>query len=239
MASASLGVLSLAHGAAHACGVSAAGVASCSLAEHDDATRPRFALGASGQFTSTRLSFGQDLKVDQTRYAALSTFAYLPTARLVLQAGAGAAFGGSLSAPNGEHRFSPGPIALLGADFRVFDDGRGFVLLTSGLSFTTARSHLSGQADAAPDANYTALDLRVGAQFGLELARIVRPYLLARVFGGPVFWHYRDQAVTGTDTHHYQLGGGLAIRASKAINLFAEGVPLGERAIVLGVGFAL
>lgn len=220
---------------AHACGVSASGVASCSLAEHNEAARPRWAVGVSGLYTSTRLRFSDDLHADQVRYAALASVAYLPTAKLVLQAGAGAAFGGSLTLPNGEYEFTPGPTALIGADFRAFDDGRYFLLLTSGFSFSTARTH----APEKPTETYTAFDLRLGAQFGVELARIFRPYALARVFGGPIFWHYEGQAVTGTDTHHYQLGAGLAVSVTKTLNFFAEGLPLGEQTVALGVGLAL
>ncbi|HYP77799.1 MAG TPA: hypothetical protein VER12_17635 [Polyangiaceae bacterium] len=231
---AAFGLLLLRATSTQACGVSASGVASCSLAEHDEAVRPRWAVGVSGLYTSTRLRFSDALHADQVRYATLATLAYLPTPRLVLQAGAGAAFGGSLTLPDGEYRFTPGAVALLGADFRAFDDGRYFLLLTSAISFTAARTH----ANAATSESYTAFDLRLGAQFGVELARIFRPYALARVFGGPVFWRYQGQALTGTDTHHYQLGAGVALRASKAVNLFAEGVPLGERAVAFGIGLA-
>lgn len=223
--------------AAHACGVSASGVASCSLAEHDETVRPHWAVGVSALYTSTRLRFSDDLRADQVRYASLATLAYLPTPKLVLQVGAGAAFGGSLTVPDGEYRFTPGPTALIGADFRAFDEGRYFLLLTSALSFSSARTHLQGEAEGGT--NYSAFDLRLGAQFGMDVARIVRPYALARVFGGPVFWHYQGQSVTGTDTHHYQLGAGVAVRIGKALNIFGEGVPLGEQAIAIGVGLAL
>ena len=235
MALAGLGLLLLKAAPAHACGVSASGVASCSLAEHDEAVRPRWAVGISGLYTSTRLRFSDRLYAEQVRYATLATLAYLPTSKLVLQAGVGAAFGGSLSLPNGEYQFSPGPVALVGADFRAFDDGRYFLLLTSGLSLTTARTRASGDRSES----YRAFDLRLGAQFGLELARGVRPYVAGRVFGGPIFWRYEGEAVTGTDTHHYQLGAGLAVRVSKALNVFAEGMPLGEQALALGAGLAL
>jgi len=231
---AGLGLLLLATPAAHACGVSASGVASCSLAEHDEAVRPRWAIGLSGLYTSTRLSFGDGLYADQARYATLATLAYLPTAKLVLQAGAGVAFGGWLTLPDARYRFSPGPIALLAADFRAFDDGRYFLLFTSGLSYTAARTH----ADERASESYHALDLRLGAQFGVEVVRGVRPYAIARLFGGPIFWRYEGKAVTGTDTHHYQLGAGLAVRVAKALNLFAEGVPLGEQALAVGLGVA-
>jgi hypothetical protein len=189
----------------------------------------------SGLYTSTRLRFSDDLHANQVRYATLASLAYLPTERLVLQAGAGVAFGGSLTLPDGEYQFSPGPTALIGVDFRAFDDGRYFLLLTSGLSLASALTHATGQ----PSERYAAFDLRLGAQFGIELWRILRPYAVARVFGGPIFWRYKGEAVTGTDIHHYQLGAGLAVRVKQAVNLFAEGVPLGEQAVALGIGLAL
>jgi len=232
---AAVGLLLLRASSAPACGVSASGVASCSLTEHDEALRPHWAFGVSGLYTSTRLRFNEDLYAGQVRFATLATLAYLPTAKLVLQVGAGAAFGGSLTLPGGSYQFSPGPTALVGADYRAFDDGRYFLLLTSSLSLALARTHAAGEESVG----YQAFDLRLGAQFGIELARRFRPYAVARIFGGPIFWHYEGQAVTGTDTHHYQLGAGLAVRATKALNLFAEGIPLGEQAVAVGVAVAL
>ncbi len=236
---ASLALLSLIATPAEACGVSASGVASCSLAEHEEAVRPRWLIGVNGLYTATRLRFSDDLHADQVRYATLAMLAYLPSSRLVLQAGAGAAFGGALTLADGEYRLSPGPTAMIGADFRAFDDGRYSLLLTSGVSFATARTHTPPAAEGEPSATYTAFDLRLGAQFGITLGRIAIPYVVGRVFGGPIFWRYRGEAVTGTDTHHYQLGAGLAVRVTKALNLFVEGVPLGERALAIGVGCSL
>jgi len=219
----------------HCCGVSASGVSSCSLAEHDEALRPHWAVGVSGLYTSTRLRFNGSVHAEQERYASLASLAYLPTPRLVLQAGAGVAFGGSLTLPDGKHEFSAGPTGLLGADFRAYDDGRYFVLLTSALSFASARTHLGDEASVG----YQAFDLRIGSQLGVQLAEIFRPYVVVRAFGGPVYWRYLGESVTGTDTHHYQVGAGAALRVAKTVNLFVEGIPLGERALSFGVGLAL
>ena len=225
----------LASPCAHACGVSASGVASCSLDEHDEAVRPHWAVGVSGLYTSTRLRFSGSLYADQVRGATLASLAYLPTPKLVLQTGVGVAFGGALKLGGGTYHFSPGPTALIGADYRAFDDGRYFLLLTSGLSFAMARTQLGTEASAG----YEAFDLRLGTQFGVQLARVLRPYATARIFGGPVYWRYGGRTVTGTDTHHYQLGAGVGLRVSRTLLVFAEGIPLGERAVSLGVGLAL
>ncbi|HTA88144.1 MAG TPA: hypothetical protein VK745_01160 [Polyangiaceae bacterium] len=227
--------LGLAPSRARACGVSGVdGVSSCSLAEHDEALRPRWAVSASGLYTNTTLRFSGDLHAAQTREAGLAALAYMPTPVLTFQVGAGATFGGSLTAPDGRHDFSPGPTAFLGASWRVFDD-QEFLLLTSLLSFSAAETQLQGQ----PSIGYEAFDLRLGAEFGTTLFGVLRPYVPVRVFGGPVYWKYQGESVTGTDTHHYQVGLGLGVAISRRIGLFAEGIPLGERALSLGVAATL
>lgn len=234
VAAALLCALGLSAARARACGVSASGVASCSLAEHDEQTRPHWVVGVNGLYTSTHLRFSGDIEAREVRTATLAVLAYLPTPTLVLQAGVGAALDGSLTLPDGKYDFSSGPIASLGADWRVFDDGRWFALLTSTLSVSAAWTH---GPDGSRD-GYEALDLRLGGELGLDIAQLLRPYAVARVFGGPVFWRYAGAVVTGTDTHHYQLGAGLAVRLSRAFNAFAEGIPLGEQALSAGVGVA-
>jgi hypothetical protein len=219
---------------ARACGVSASGVSSCTLAEHLEQTRPHWAIGASALYTSTRLRFSGDLYGDETRWAALGVFAWLPSPALVLQAGLGVAIDGALRLPEGEYDFSPGPIASLGLDWRAWQSGPWFALLTSTLSASVARTQLPG----SPAETYAAFDLRLGGQFGVELARLLQPYALARVFGGPVFWKHGGEDVSGTDTHHVQLGAGLALRLGARGNLFVEAVPLGERALSAGAAVA-
>jgi hypothetical protein len=226
--------VALASRRATACGVSGVdGVSSCSLAEHNEAVRPRWAVSVSGLYTSTRLRFSGDLHGDQRRYASFAALAYLPTPVLTLQAGAGATFGGSLTLPDGRHDFSPGPTAFVGASWRVFD-ADAFLVLTSLLSFSAASTQLQGEASVG----YEAFDLRLGAELGTTLFRVLRPYVPVRVFGGPVYWKYQGASVTGTDTHHFQIGAGLGLAISRRMGAFAEGIPLGERAVSLGLAAA-
>jgi hypothetical protein len=219
---------------ADACGVSSTGVATCSLAEHREATRSRWSVGATGTYTDTALRFDGTLRAAQTRAAALAVLAYLPTSSLALEAGLGASFGGALTLPDGKHEFLPGPSASLGLAWRFLDAPSYFALLTSALSFSANRTEHGGD----PRVSYTAFDLRLGAEFGLNLANVLHPYVLARAFGGPVYWTYAGQSVTGTDIHHYQVGAGVAVGLPGHLSLFAEGVPLGERAISGGLSFA-
>jgi hypothetical protein len=221
---------------AFACGVSGPdGVWSCSLEEHEEELRPRWHVGASGLYTVTTLNFGNGLRGDQQRAAALASLTYAPTRRFTLQASAGAAFGGVLTVKDGRHDFDPGPSAALGVSWRALE-GRPFLALTSLLSFSAARTH--GVGAASGSAGYEALDLRLGALFGTTLFETLSPYAVARVFGGPVFWRYQGSAVTGTDVSHFQLGLGLAWLIARRIDLFAEGIPLGERAVSGGAAVA-
>jgi len=73
---------------------------------------------------------------------------------------------------------------------------------------------------------------------GKTFARVVTLYAVGRVFGGPVFWSINNSTLVGTDTWHFQLGGGVVVRW-KRFDLVIEGVPLGEQSIVGGLGFAI
>ena len=216
---------------AEACGASGPdGIAYCSLSEHHDYTRPLWAVGLSGLYTSTNIHFSHGVKGDETRDELLAAVAYMPSARVTLQAGLGATFGGHLDMPDGRHDFSVGPAVLLGAAWRAIDQDE-FVILSSALSFSASQTQQAMQTREA----YEAFDLRLGAVFGVTLFDTLSPYVPLRVFGGPIFWRYAGQAVTGTDAYHYQVGLGIALHIGPHFNVFAEGIPLGEKALAAGV----
>jgi hypothetical protein len=222
---------------ARACGVSTAdGLSSCSLAEHEEETRPRWRLGASGSYTSTAIDFGA-FRGPETRGSVIGSLAYQPTRRWTLQLAAGSTVGGHLVTPAGQYDFQAGPTAAFGASFRAVPGTKPFVILTSNLSFSTAKTEPTGVAPGG-NISYTAFDLRIGAMVGTTIAQVLSPYAVGRVFGGPVYWTYQGQDVTGTDAHHYQLGAGVTVLAAGRVNVFAEGVPIGERSFAAGTAFA-
>jgi hypothetical protein len=229
---------------AHACGVSTAdGLSACSLSAHDEETRPRWHAGASGIYTSTAIRFSGALRGDETRSALVASLGYHPTARVTYQLAAGGTFGGRLVTPAGTNDFSPGVTAAVGASWRVVDQPRPwrpFVVLTSNLSFSAARTTLTDNTPGATSARvgYQAFDLRVGVLVGTTIARVFSPYAVGRAFGGPIYWQYQGSDVTGTDTHHYQVGAGLTLVVARRLNLFAEGIPLGERSVAAGTALA-
>jgi hypothetical protein len=228
----------LAPRAAHACGSSGAdGVSACSLEEHEEAERLKWRVGIGGLATSTAIHFSTPaggLHAGETRLATEASLSYAPSSRVTLEAGAGAALGGHLTLPDGTHDFSVGPTLAIGASWRVVQ-GRPFVILTSFLSFTASTTDTNGAGAAI---GYEAFDLRLGGIVGTTLWNVVSPYALARAFGGPVYWRYEGAAVTGTDTHHYQLGAGGAVAIAHRLDLYVEGVPLGEQAVAAGLGVA-
>jgi hypothetical protein len=223
-----------------ACGSSGPdGVSACSLAEYEEAQRPRWRVGASGVYTSTVMSFSSTLHLGETREAVLADVAYAPTSRLGLSLALGATVGGKLLAPDGPHDFNPGIATALGVSYRIASGatpiGHAF-LVTSGLvSFSSATTELNGQGARTP---YDALDFRVGVSAGLTWLRALSVYAVARAFGGPAYWSYQGASELGTDTHHYQVGGGLAVLILRRVELFAEGVPLGEQAVAAGAAVA-
>jgi hypothetical protein len=220
-----------------ACGVSTAdGASFCSLAEHEEQTRLRWHVGASGLYTSTTIDFTGGLHGDETRRSVVATLAYQPWRRITLQLAAGGTLGGQLTTPAGKYDFSDGPTAAAGAAWRVVDGTRPFVILTATLSFSAASTHPtpSGNAGAADNVSYEAFDLRVGALVGTTIFEVLSPYVVGRGFGGPVLWQYQGADVTGTDAHHFQIGAGANLLIARRVSLFAEGIPLGERSVAAG-----
>jgi len=90
--------------------------------------------------------------------------------------------------------------------------------------------------DNSPDVPWRAADVRVGVTAGKTFGR-ARPYVVARAFGGPVSWHVAGQAITGSDSHHYQLGAGIALDLPAHFDLSVEAAPLGEQGLAAGLGY--
>jgi hypothetical protein len=125
----------------------------------------------------------------------------------------------------------PGFVGSLGASYVALrnDGAIPFVLTTAQISAIFAST-------SNDDAKYRAFDLRLGASVGWTFLRVLSPYAIVRLFGGPAYWTLFSEQVTGTDKHHYQLGAGLSGLIAERFDVFIEGIPLGERGITLGAG---
>ena len=135
------------------------------------------------------------------------------------------------------YSLSPGPLGVVTASFRPVDEGgaRPFVVVAGSFGASLLWTKLNNGNETSD--SMTALDGRLGVAAGKTIGGVASPYVLARAFGGPVLWTYQGASSSGTDVYHYQLGAGLVVR-SGAFDAVVEGVPLGERAIVAGMGLA-
>jgi hypothetical protein len=208
-------------------------------------------LAASYAYTSTTILFGDGRRADLTRHAVFGAV-QIPLTRsgaLSAQIGAGGILGGELTHGAAHDTIGPGFAAFSGVAWRVVDghDAIPFVQLTATLSMTHAltrtddrgtRTDGTTSPSAQPETpRFTALDLRLGAIAGTTIASVLTPYVTARAFGGPVAWRFDGADVTGTDLYKYQLGGGLALALfDRRLDLFAEGIALGERGLAAGIG---
>lgn len=197
-------------------------------------------LSASYAYTSTTLLFGGPKRADLTRHTVFGGVEIPFASRLSLQIAAGGVAGGDLVHDASRSTIGPGFTGAAGVAWRALtqDDARPFVQLSATLSGTHMLTRTESVQTVRVDTpRFTAFDLRLAAVAGWTLFESFTPYALARVFGGPAYWHYDGDAVTGTDLHKYQFGAGAALALFKSrFDVFAEGVPLGERGFVAGAG---
>jgi len=233
---AAIGCIFLASGVFHPTQAAACGAAYpggpivCNL-ETDAPKKPQGRVFASWAFTSTTITFGGDRRADLTRHAVFAG-AELPLGkRLSSTIGAGAVVAGLLERNADRFELAPGQTGFVALGARAIDqsiDGPWpFLQLNATLSAT--RTHAGG-------ASFTAFDLRFAAVAGRTFERVFTPYVVARAFGGPIYWRIEGEDVTGTDLYKYQLGGGLSLTLPLRLDLFVEGIGVGERGLAAGLG---
>ena len=108
---------------------------------------------------------------------------------------------------------------------------RPFVAVAASLGTALIR----GTADDTSARLWSAWDIRGGAIVGKTFARHVVPYLAARVFGGPVFWHRAGASAIGGDRYHVTGGLGLTVRLPARFDVTLEVMPLGEQSATAGL----
>jgi hypothetical protein len=229
---------------AKACGAAyPGGPMVCTMADAPSSARARQAgpaarVAGSWAFTSTTILFGEGRRAELTRHAFFVGTEVPLRPGLGLRFGAGGIAAGELVLKAGRAAtLGPGVTGFVGISKTVLEEAgaRPFVQVGATLSVSRAATRETGGRDAP---SFTALDVRAAATAGTTLLDgWVVPYVSARAFGGPIFYRYAGQDVTGTDLYKYQLAGGLSLaRASRMLDVFIEGVPLGERGVSAGVG---
>lgn len=111
--------------------------------------------------------------------------------------------------------------------------------VTGSFSLGASRVHTRETAAASSaESSLLAIDGRLAATAGRSFGPF-SPYVLARAFGGPIFWTFDGDGTRGTDAHHYQLGLGASLTVSDRLTFLVDVAALGERAASLGLAVNL
>jgi hypothetical protein len=170
----------------------------------------------------TTLLFG-GTPVPEEQLALSGVLEWRVSPRWSLQLAAGGLLGGRLGdAPSGA-----GVVGSVAASFLALEQGPAWPFLQ--LSASGSASGFGASAGTA-----VALDVRAGLVVGYTLWQRVTPYLVGRVFGGPVFY----AGGTGSDASHLQAGVGLVVGLPWGLDLSAELDPFGEQRVTGGLGYS-
>jgi hypothetical protein len=198
-----------------------------------------FFVGAAVGAMRTHVRFDNDTTYELEEQAATAFAGYSLPSGWSFRASFGALVDGSLERDDmpGTHDINPGFVAAIGVARQwTLGDGQWFITGSAGLSVAAASTHETGAAD---DPSFVAGDARIGAIAGRTFATIWNPYVLARGFGGPVWWSVAGMDTTGSDTRHFQLGAGLSVATSFGLTIVVDISALGEQAASLGASWRL
>jgi len=173
--------------------------------------------------------------VDLRQATSFVTLAWQKSPRWSLQLGLGVIWDGSARPEGGASGDvgTGGGLSLGASWLGVYEtERRPFVQLTGSLSLSTT----TAVADDGERHRLSAGDLRVGALAGKTFLGRVTVFAVARAFGGPVLWHLGGDGVLGGDRYHVSVGAGAIVRLPGRLDVFVEGMPLGEQSATLGAG---
>jgi len=190
----------------------------------------------TGLFRST-IRFDDDRDVDVEMTAVSLSAAWPITADWTVRAGLGLILDGEFTPDAGTaHDVKPGGLASVGVEYLAHygDEYIPFVDLSLFIS-----GSLTETVNSVTDrkTSYFATDARLGIRSGWNLKGTVFPYLVARIFGGPVKWEIDGKDVSGSDIHHYQIAIGTAVQISQ-VSAYIEWAGFGEQALNAGLGIA-
>ncbi len=106
------------------------------------------------------------------------------------------------------------------------------------LAWTLGVSSTSAISDDRQSHRLTAVDLRFGILVGKTYLDRLTLFVAGRTFAGPVFWTLAGESVIGGDAYHLAFGAGAVLRLAAGIDVFAEGMGLGERSFSVGTAIA-
>jgi hypothetical protein len=184
--------------------------------------------GGSFAAQKTAVAFGTDLVLGD---------------RFSLQIAAGSIVDGSLRRTSGRasvpvRALGPGWLGALSASWTVVAQ-KGwvpFVILSATVAGNGAALREEPTARPGARGRFYGVDFRFGASVGETFAGVLSPYLALRVFGGPAIMAEGGSTSVGTDKYHVQPALGAVVLLGRGVDLFAEGAPVLERSLSLGLG---
>jgi hypothetical protein len=185
-------------------------------------------------FRSTLVFSGTEQQKVEQLAAALS-FDWRVSERVTLVVGAGAVPFASVGGVEG-----PGGVVSLGVSLLALEQGQYTPFIMGAFSLSASRLALTknvivpaGEALGVPNP-MTAVDGRLALTIGYTFWERFTPYIVGRVFGGPVFYGSK----TGTDLYHYQVGAGFVVGLPLGFDVSGEIIPLGEQRFSVSIGYS-
>jgi hypothetical protein len=185
----------------------------------------------------TRIRFDNDRTFELRESAATAFAGYATSSGWSFRAALGSLLDGALEDGQSMHDIAPGIVGAIGVSRHwLIGDGDWFVTGSAGLSMAAASTQQRGSTDRQ---GLVAGDLRIGAIAGRTFAKLWNPYVLARGFGGPVWWNVDGADTIGSDTRHFQLGAGLSVVTPFGLTAVVDLSVLGEQAASFGASWRL
>jgi hypothetical protein len=166
---------------------------------------------------------------------------YIGASRWSVRGSFGTVLDGALEGDGRMHDIGPGIVGAASAS-KQWAFGAWFVTgsLGAGVSRTTTREDGGGSGGAA-GARQTLIGvdmIRAGVMAGRTFG-VASPYVMARGFGGPVYWTLDAMDIRGSDTSHFQLGAGVSVTTASGLSFLLDISALGERSASLGMSYRL
>lgn len=143
---------------------------------------------------------------------------------------------GELDGGGVRYDVTPGWLVAATVGRQWLASGKNEFFLTTTLTVGFSSTHT--ESPTGTRTGLTAQDTRIGVIFGRNFAGIWNPYLVGRVFGGPVNWNIDGTDVVGGDRHHYAIGLGGSFTVGSSLDIVAEGAFFGERSFVVGASYS-
>jgi hypothetical protein len=173
---------------------------------------------------------------DERRETVAASYERRLADRWTLAGTLGAGVGGSLRIGARSYEIRPGPLAAASLSYRAIDEQDAWPFALLSLSFAASAASTNPIGSSTSD-SLVSTDVRLGMVLGKTVARVLTPYVAARVFGGPIFWTIDGRGTTGTDDYHVQVGFGFSLTSGR-VGAHLDVAPLGERSLAAGCGVA-